>query len=270
MQGNRVTGLKQRRHDMKQYVVTPAAGKRLIAKGVAAHPAVVNAIQSGTLVIVAGTTNAIVAEEILASMGKSNEINLSRFFRGVTLPPGVTLAGAGTPPDATGFPGDIVISKGEPITGKTIFDVADDLKEGDVILKGANAIDCSRKRAAVLIGHPQGGTVAAAIRCVVGRRVKLIMPVGLEKRICGDIDDIAAMLNEPGGFGARLLPAPGQVFTEIEALSLLTGAQAQLVSAGGVGGAEGSVWLSVRGEPGQEAAAGALMDSLLMEQPFQL
>jgi hypothetical protein len=54
---------------MKQFLLTPAAGKRLIAKAMAAHPAVKAAISSGTLAIIAGTTNGYVAEEILQSIG---------------------------------------------------------------------------------------------------------------------------------------------------------------------------------------------------------
>ena len=50
---------------MKQFLITPSAGKRLIAKTLAKHPAIVKALRNGTLVIVAGTTNGYVAEEIL-------------------------------------------------------------------------------------------------------------------------------------------------------------------------------------------------------------
>ena len=46
------------------------------------------------------------------------------------------------------------------IQGKTIFDVADELAAGDVILKGGNAFD-TRGQAAVHIGHPKGGTIMA-------------------------------------------------------------------------------------------------------------
>ena len=54
-----------------QFYLTPAAGKRLIAKGVTALPAVRAALLQGTVVIVAGTTNGYVAEEVLASDRKS-------------------------------------------------------------------------------------------------------------------------------------------------------------------------------------------------------
>ena len=47
---------------MKQVILTPAASKRLIGKALAVHPAVQVALQSATLVIVAGTTNGYAAE----------------------------------------------------------------------------------------------------------------------------------------------------------------------------------------------------------------
>ena len=51
---------------MKASVVLSAgAAKRVIAKGVAVLPVVKNALVKGTIVITLGTTNAIVAEEIL-------------------------------------------------------------------------------------------------------------------------------------------------------------------------------------------------------------
>ena len=72
---------------MKQYVITPAAGKRLIGKAVAIHPAVKQALKSGTLVIIAGTTNGYAAEEILNSIGDTEDFDSRRFFRGITLAP---------------------------------------------------------------------------------------------------------------------------------------------------------------------------------------
>ena len=43
---------------MKQFVVTPSAGKRLIAKALAADDTVLNALKQGTVIIVAGTQKA--------------------------------------------------------------------------------------------------------------------------------------------------------------------------------------------------------------------
>jgi hypothetical protein len=255
---------------MKQLLITPAAGKRLIAKALANHATISGAIKNGTLVIVAGTTNGYVAEEILNALGVGKDFSRKRFFRGITLPPAKRVTAEGRLADESKFPGDVVIAKGVWQKGKTLADVVDSLKEGDVILKGANALDLDRKQAAVLIGHPKAGTIGLTLPAVVGRRVKLIIPVGLEKRINGDLQTLAEKINAPGAGGYRLLPVPGEVFTELNAVNVLTGASAELFSAGGVCGAEGSCWLAVSGTREQEDAAEKLFASLASEQPFDL
>jgi hypothetical protein len=255
---------------VKQFLITPSAGKCLIAKALANHPTILSALKNGTLVIVAGTTNGYIAEEILKTHKISNDFSRKHFFRGITLPPNKTVTVEGRLANESKFPGDVVITKGVWQKGKTIADVVETLKEGDVILKGANALDLERKQAAILIGHPKAGTIGLALPAVLGRRVKLIIPVGLEKRINGDLYALAEKLNEPGAGGYRLLPVPGQVFTELNAVNFLTGANAELISAGGVCGAEGSCWLAVTGTKEQEDVAEKIFASAAYEQPFNL
>lgn len=251
---------------MKQFLITPAAGKRLIGRAMASHVAVKTALRSGTVAILAGTTNGYVAEEVLASIDQAEGFSRKHFMRGVTLPP---LPPGTERPAAEGeFPGDVIIVKGRWDKGKTIFDVVDDLKAGDVVLKGANALDPVRKQAAIYIGHPKAGTIGVSLQAAAGRRVRLILPVGLEKRTFSDLMELATRLNVPGVEGPRLLPVPGEVFTELDAVSLLTGATAELVAAGGVCGAEGSVWLAVSGTAEQVEAAEDLLKSVVFEPPF--
>jgi hypothetical protein len=254
---------------VKQFLITPSAGKRLIAKALATHPTILNALKNGTLVIVAGTTNGYIAEEVLKTLGV-NDFSRQHFFRGITMPPNKTVTSEGRLADESKFPGDVVITKGVWQKGKTIADVVDSLKEGDVILKGANAVDLVRKQAAILIGHPKAGTIGLALPAVVGRRVKLIIPVGLEKRVNGDLYVLAEKLNAPGASGYRLLPVPGEVFTELDALKVLTGATAELIAAGGVCGAEGSCWLAISGTRVQEENAEKLVQSIAFEPSFDL
>jgi len=255
---------------MKQFLITPAAGKRLIAKGICKHPLIRKSLESGRIVIIAGTSNGYVAEEILASIHQESGFSRKRFFRGIVLPPGDKLSEKGTLKDETGFPGDVVIEDGLWKKGATIFDVADDLRPGDVILKGVNAFNRERGQSAVYIGDPHGGTIGTALQAVVGRRVSLIHPVGMEKRVWVDLNEIALKLNSVESQGPRMLPVPGEIFTEIEAISTLTGAKAELIAGGGVCGAEGSVWLGVTGDKEQVEAATDLMNSVSNEKPFEL
>ena len=249
---------------MKQFLLTPSAGKRLIGKALVAHPAVRAVLEKGTLVIVAGTTNGYVAEEVLAAVGQAEGFSREGFFRGVLVGPGFDISAR-----RREFPGDVVITDGRWQKGKTIFDVSDDLTASDVILKGANALD-PRGHAAVLVEHPQAGTALVAIRVSVGRRAKLIVPVGLEKRVLEDVADLALALNAPRAEGPRMLPLPGEVFTELEAIALLTGASARLVASGGVGGAEGACWIAVAGSEEQVSAAEKLIRSIADEPSFHV
>ena len=247
---------------MRQFCVTTAMGKRLIGKAMLLHPAIEGVLEKGTLVIIAGTTNGYVAEEILKSLGQAEGFSRQGFRRGVTVAPGAKIP-------AVDLPGDVVVSDGEWQRGQTIFDVVDDLEAGDVVLKGANAFD-PRGQGAVQIGHPKGGTILAALTAVVGRRVRLIVPVGLEKRVFEDVNALAKRCNAPDAKGPRLLPMPGEVFTELDAIKLMTGAEAHLIAAGGIYGAEGAAWLGVAGTEEQIQAAAELIKSVADEPPCQV
>ncbi len=246
---------------MRQLCITPVMGKRLIGKGMAQHPHV-QAILNGKLVVIAGTTNGYVAEEILSALGQAEGFTRKGFRRGVTVAPGSRL------PDLE-LPGDVVIVDGKWQRGKTIFDVADDLRAGDVVLKGANA---SRSlRAGSRPDRPsQAGTVHAALAAVYGRRARLIIPVGLEKRVTDDVVELARLINAPEATGPRLYPIYGELFTELDAIALLTGAYAQLIAGGGIYGAEGSAWIAVTGSDEQEEAAVALVHSVRDEPPCEV
>ena len=94
------------------------------------------------------------------------------------------------------------------------------------------------------------------------------MPVGLEKRVEDPIADLARFLNDPDSSGPRMLPLPGEVVTELDAIEFLTGADAALIAGGGVCGAEGALWVAVSGDEQDEAAADELISSLAGEGPW--
>jgi hypothetical protein len=247
---------------MKQFCVTTAMGKRLIGRGMVQQPDVQRVLKGGTLVVIAGTTNGYVAEEILRELGQEEGFSREGFRRGMVVPPGVQA------PEYD-FPGDVVIRDGIWQRGQTISDVADDLKPGDVVLKGGNAFD-AWGQAAVFVAHPQGGTVLASVTAVIGRRARLIVPIGLEKRVFEDVHVLAKASNAPGAEGPRLCPMPGDVFTELDAIGLLTGAEAWLIGGGGVYGAEGAVWLGIDGDGEEVRAATGLIQSVASEPPCQV
>lgn len=245
-----------------QFYLTPAAGKRLIAKGIAAMPAVRTALLQGTVVIVAGTTNGYVAEEVLTSVCQQDGFDRRSFYRGV-----IRGADALAP-----NPGnmDVVLEKGIWRRGATIFDVAERLGEKDIILKGANAVDLATGEAAVFIGNASGGTISAAAAAAIGRRTRLILPVGVEKRVSEPIRTLCGLCNAPEAAGLRLWPAPGSAYTELDAIRQLSGAEVHLFGAGGVAGAEGGAYFTAAGTDTQIGILQTVLSGLRGTPPFTM
>jgi hypothetical protein len=240
-------------------VFTVAQSKRLIAKAVVQLPEMQHALSHGTVAVPYGTTNAYVAEELLGE-----EIPKGEFVAGRTLPPGMPghWLGSGKYPE-------LILREGKRVEGVRAIEVVTTMGPGDVFVKGANALDYHRKMAGLLIGHPTGGTIGASYGTIISRRIHLIIPVGLEKLVCGDIVELSLASRRPAGHpeapSVPLFPIVGNIVTEIEALQVLCGVQSRLLASGGVAGAEGAVWLLVEGERAALDRALALHDTLSKE-----
>jgi len=245
----------------KSFVLTVAESKRLIARAVKKHPRVNRALNDGIVAVAKGTTNAYIVEELLGE-----GINKAHYCTGVTRPP----KGAQDAETANKLP-DVVLRHGERMDGVSATDIVSEMGPGDVFIKGANAVSYERGQAGILIGHPRGGTIGAAIGTLVSRRATLLMPVGLEKNIPGDLHELYHDLAAVGadGNGPVLWPVDGEIFTEIEALKLdMGGGRAALIASGGIAGAEGSVRISVWGSPEHVARAEGAVGSVRGEPPF--
>jgi hypothetical protein len=236
-------------------VLTVAQSKRLIARAVANMPEVKRALESGLVAIGRGTTNAYVAEEILGSTLPKGE-----YVAGRTLPPGTPGEWLGT-----GKHPDIVLRNGRPVEGMEVVDSVKEMKAGDVFIKGGNALNYDQQVVGILVGHPMGGTISA-YGALISRKVHLIIPIGLEKLVFEDINDLSrasrAGENHPDAPVTSLFPMTGTIVTEIEALQILCGVDARLLAAGGVAGAEGAVWLLLEGSQSQLDAVLALHNEL--------
>lgn len=233
---------------MFQILFTPADGKRLIGKATAKLIMESQSIRNGTVAIIAGTTNAYVAEEVLSLLGQEKGFSRRRFFRGITTANRTDTDEAGRLKDDREFFGDVIIRNGIYTPGQTIDDAIDSIGAGDIVVKGANCLNRTAGQAGILIGHPQGGTIMKILPAVVGRRTRLILPIGLEKRVDGDINEISKFMNASGSSGYRMMSVAGEIVTEIEAMLILYGLKARLVAAGGVAGAEGAIWLAIDGD----------------------
>ncbi len=238
------------------FSLTVSESKRLIAKGIAAYPPVRRALDQGIVAVATGTTNGYVIEEI-----SGVPFEKQRYVTGRTLPAGYS----GARPSYE-VP-DFVVSRGERLS-VSAKEIIRDMGPGDVFIKGANALNYERKQVGVLIGDRTGGTVGAVLGTIVARRIHLLQPVGLEKSVPGDLHAAALRLREIGGKGPTLWVTPGTPFTEIEALQVLAGVEAAAVGAGGIGGAEGAVWLAVFGNREELDRAGEILESVRGEPPF--
>ena len=89
-----------------------------------------------------------------------------------------------------------------------------------------------------------------------------------KKRVFGNLAEIAYKVNSPSTSGLRLIPITGMIITELEAITLLTGATAEMVAAGGVLGAEGSYWIAVSGTEEELQAASDILASVQNEAAF--
>jgi len=245
---------------MMNAVLTVSESKRLIARGVVKSEVVRKALDQGTVAVAKGTTDAYIVEELL---GKP--IDKTTYCTGVTFPAAGDRKGG-----TSGRHPDLVLRKGERLDCTAVEAVAD-MGPGDVFIKGANALNYERDQAALLIGHPTGGTIGATLGTIVARRIQLVIPVGLEKSCPVDLDDAAVIASDPDEARRNvpaLWPISGHIFTEIEAIETLTGATAIPYGAGGIGGAEGSVRLLILGNEEQINAADELIRSIQGEPPF--
>lgn len=240
-----------------QLRLTVAESKRLIARGIREHPDVRAALQHGKVIVTTGSTNGYVYEELAGE-----RIDKSQFMTGNITP---TTGVIGTKQPATRI-GNLVIVDGQPRKDVDWLAALADLKPGDVVFKGGNALNYARKQVGILIGHPEGGTIGKVYPMVVARRAKLIHPIGLEKSVPTDLAAAAAVVNRPpDGFEPNrptLWLSNGQPFTEIEALRYLCGVEASAIGAGGIGGAEGGTWLLVEGSADAIKRAAAIVGEI--------
>lgn len=223
----------------------PHESKKLIAIGLTAHELIKDKMKEGMIFVARGTTNSYVLEEMMAIA----EFDKSRYVIGQVVPEGERMTAS---PTEKRLP-EVVFKDGKPEEIDSISKALELMKKGDIIIKGANALDPDGI-AGVYLGHPLGGTCGAFWGSLKAKGLHLIIPIGLEKLVS---HSILYTTNEMGieeidysdGLKCGLFPLLGEVFTEIEALETLFELDEVLhIGSGGVGGAEGAVTLLLIGE----------------------
>jgi hypothetical protein len=250
---------------LAEVVLTTSESKRLIGKGVASMGVVKEALKSGLIVIIKGSTNSYVAEELLGE-----HIEKERYGVGIVVPGmlSVILPEESIPP--------IIIEKGKVRKDLSLEEALKMLNAGDVLIKGANALDPNGITGVFLGRSPtsEGGTIGLSLGTVVGRGVNFIIPVSLEKLIPLPVKEVVAQLNDKEvsltmGLTVNMMPTMGKVVTEIEAFKILAGVEALNIGGGGVGGAEGARIFLLKGDEEAVTKAFNLVQSIKGEPPFK-
>ena len=245
------------------FVFTPAESKRFIAKAVAALPEVKNARENGEIVIGHGSTNVLVAQEIIGECPKPDQYLSGLVINGVLCV---------TQPEEK--PPMIMFRDGkiEP-PELTMEDTLINFDAGSVFIKGANAVD-PQWNAGVYVAHPSAGTIGYSYGILSARGCHLIVPVGLEKMI-PSVREASRHVGQNTFYycmGVKIGMIPmvnATVVTEVQAFRILFDLDALPVGGGGVNGSEGAVAVVAEGEKQALDKAIELIESIKGEPPLK-
>ena len=245
-----------------QLTLTPAEGKRLIAKAVSCMENVQYAYKNGTIIIATSTTTSYVVEELT---GKEI-INKGMFTAGV-----VTREG-GSITSTDGRYKHHVFVEGElkECTTSELMPYLARMGTDDVFIKGANAID-PFGAAGILLHGSGGGTIGTSWGHIMRNGIQCIIPAGLEKLVPINLHETAMRMgvnaiDKAMGWPCGLMVIHGQVITEMEAFKILFGVEAIPVAGGGIDGAEGCKIFLLEG-PNENTMAAYEFAEMLKGEP---
>lgn len=236
--------------------LTVAEGKRLIAKGITESAPVRSAMENAAVIITRGSTNHYILEELMGT-----QIENGSFQTGKIIPTGKDAHKVYT------IKKEYLLQKGKLTEIQDLEKALKALPKGSVVFKGGNIMNYNDGVAAVLIGHPTGGTIGM-IDQVLSDDIKLIVPIGLEKNTSSDMNFMATNFDTKQGAAPAIHILNGAVFTEIEAIKSVADVEVFQYAAGGVDGAEGGVSLLIRGGAEQVAKATEFIGSVHGEGAF--
>lgn len=239
-----------------QIVLTPAESKKLISKAVSEMDVVQRALKEGIVVIHPSSSTYFIMEYIT---GKRPE---GIWLVGMIAPRGACVEGLTQRAfeedeyqelsNPANFPFSWVFRKGMLEKGLKLIDVLNQMGEKDVYIKGVNAID-AHGYVGVLLASLAGGTIGKALALQKEKQFQILFLGGLEKLIPTPIKEVAketgrANTSDALGISCGLLPIKADPVTEIKAFKMMAGVDAIPIAVGGVGGAEGSVMMVIKGE----------------------
>ena len=214
-----------------QITLTVNEAKRIIAKGIARLPEVREASRRGRIFMKGGQHGLLRCRRV----DRKHEPG----YRAGSLPmapkpPRITAAAS------TG----VIVEKGKLIcVDDSVAEGAARLRDGDVFIVGANAIDVYGN-AALMYGAPLGAVPATVLAGLMGEVSNVFIAAGLEKLVPGSLTEIMARVGRRGvdlsmGMAVGLTPVSGRIISENVAVPLLADVSCTVVGRGGVFGAEG-------------------------------
>ncbi|MFQ5892038.1 MAG: hypothetical protein ACE5HW_04520, partial [Candidatus Methanofastidiosia archaeon] len=197
----------------------------MIARAVLEMDVLKRAMLKGIVAIARGTTTGMIVEELLDDFERVNY--LAGCIRPQRLCVSLTKE---TLPEVAFVEGAM---KKVPTS-----EIVKEMKEGDVFMKSANALDPDFK-AGVFLGNLVGGTMGATLGTIYAKGIELLIPVGLEKMIPTRIDEASKRagilkVSYSTGMPVGLFPVRGRVVTEIQALESFGNVEVIPIGAGGV------------------------------------
>ncbi len=222
-----------------QITLTVNEAKRMIAKGLAGHPAIRTALSKGKIFLKGGTTVSALAEEL---------VNRPMRISGRISPQGTK-----TGREYSGGFHCAVIEKGILLDAEASLETTvAGLKAHDVAVIGANAIDVFGN-AAMMYGAPLGGGPGIIISGMLAEIPNVFIAAGLEKLVPGSLTETIPSVARKGvrwamGMAVGLTPVSGRIISEDKAIKLLAQVNCTVIGRGGVMGAEGATTMLIEGE----------------------
>jgi hypothetical protein len=254
---------------MKSIVtLTPEESKRLIARAIVRMDVVQNAKKDGIIGLARCSSCAYIAEELT---GRKMD-NLMRYCSGY-------IAGPGSCAVLNTEQGKLLVlyhgqEKWLHYTEGNILKFIDEMDQDDVIIKSGNVLDPSGQ-VGTLVAHPTGGEAGYYLPPILAKGIHLIVPTLISKSIPFPLSRLLTSLgtsrirvDRTHGIVCGMIPLPGTVVTELDAIRLLSGAEALPIAMNGIGSGKGSVTLLVEGAEKEVNTAWEMVNSIKGEPPL--
>jgi hypothetical protein len=259
---------------MKSLVtLTSSESKRLVAKGIVKMDIVQRALGEGIIAIDGGSSGAYVSEELAKELDVALEIKDMRdCIIGLIAEDGSCLEAV----EALKLP---VFVKGQveyvDFPAENFSKYFPQMNDRDIFIKGGNAVDINGN-AGGLCAANGGGHLGGWLPHALVAGINVIVPITVNKTIPTTMDKVVSELGikkismkHCHGMAVGMLPMPGFVIREMEALQLLAEVEVIPIAGSGIGSGEGTVTLLVQGEEGEVEKTWEIVQSIKGEPQLE-